>query len=302
MSKSKSFVRGMVAIFACLFVAAALSGCAQVQGVLDGLGSRFTPTSVEEARAKKAAEFTPQITSPAIKQDGVLTVGLSAGATAPLLISADNGYSGIDVDTACAIADKLGLRVNFVPLPSAADLKNSECDIMMGARSADSSSVAVVGSYAEEAAAFFSKGVGIPISAAELEGKTVGLQSGSSSEAALKETGINAAQQGFANLNEAFDALANGSVDYVLCDAFSGAYLAATYSDITCAGTLDVPSAIGVGVVNENEQLKTAIQEALTEIGSNGVLGIVRSRWIGALPTLTKDSQVTNIPKPAKSN
>ena len=110
-----------------------------------------------------------------------------------------------------------------------------------------------------------------------------------------QKSGASVSVQEFANLNEAFDALDAGTVDYVLCDAYSGAYLAAIHPGIACAGTINDPSAIGIGVASGNAELQTAVQGALEAISTNGVMGIVRSRWIGSMGNLSGESRVQGL-------
>ena len=100
--------------------------------------------------------------------------------------------------------------------------------------------------------------------------------------------------QGFSNLNDAFEALENGSIDYVACDAYAGAYLAAN-KDISMVGVVDVPSTIGISVATSNKALATQIQQALSAIQSNGVEGVIRNKWIGTLPHLSTTDKISGL-------
>ena len=130
--------------------------------------------------------------------------------------------------------------------------------------------VTVVGAYAEDAVGFFHKGSEQVAAKEDLVGKTIGVQDGSTSQQLLKRSDLEARQESFENLNDAFDALEQGIVDYVLCDAFSGAYLQAGYGDIAFCGSLNVPQSVGVS-------------------------DVVRSRWLGGLTPLGDASQVSGI-------
>jgi polar amino acid transport system substrate-binding protein len=123
----------------------------------------------------------------------------------------------------------------------------------------------------------------------------VGVQKSSTSQKALARTSLVMTQKEYSNLNEAFDALNAGSVDYVLCDAYAGAYLSTSYSGITMAGTIDVPTSAGVAVSSTNTELQTKIQTAIDDLSQNGVYDIIRSRWVGSMAQLTSSSQVSGI-------
>ena len=121
---------------------------------------------------------------------------------------------GLDVDVAYALADELGVDCAFVSVTGLSDAYDA-CDVVMGVRAGDDADTAVAGSYAEDAMALFSRASsGTKATAADLAGKTVGVQAGSVSQRALASAGTEAAEQDFTNLNEAFAALEAGTVDY----------------------------------------------------------------------------------------
>ena len=169
------------------------------------------------------------------------------------------------------------------------------CDVVMGASASSTGGVTVVGAYAEDAVGFFHKGSEQVAAKEDLVGKTIGVQDGSTSQQLLKRSDLEARQESFENLNDAFDALEQGIVDYVLCDAFSGAYLQAGYGDIAFCGSLNVPQSVGVGVAATNTELQSAVKAAVDKVTSDGVSDVVRSRWLGGLTPLGDASQVSGI-------
>ena len=96
----------------------------------------------------------------------------------------------------------------------------------------------------------------------------------------------------FANLNDAFDALQAGTVNYVLCDAYPGAYLASVYGGISFVGTLDVCSPIGIAVASDNTELQASVQSAYDSLNAGGVVGLIRSKWVGGMPSITPEDQL----------
>ena len=285
-----------------------LAGCSGISEIPSGVGSVVQsiikdvtdPVTVEQARAARRAELVPAVSDEDLVTPGTLTVGVRSTGTAPLVMTGSDGSTmGIDVDTAYALADELGLaHVEFVSVTNvAAGL--ASCDVVMSV-DATQGDCTVVGSYAQSALGVFAAGdtVATPIAATEFSGKTVGVQESSVSQASLAKLGLGNFEETFSNLNEAFDALATGSVDYVVCDAYAGAYLACMHEGISFAGTIDTPVPVGVAVSTDATSLQANVQAALDAIQTNGVADIAKSRWVGEFPALTEATVVTGLPEP----
>lgn len=281
------------ACFACAaFAALSLTACSNP---LDTLNSVIGTPTIEEAQASKQESVTAQLSSPAIIEDGTLTVGIETSAGAPYVISGSNGYEGYDIDVASALAAELGLKVKFVEVASPTSEIGSTCDVVMSMTSNHSTGLTIVGSYAEEATAFFAKGEEQVITADTLNGATVGVQANSTSEQILKRSNLDVTENTYSNLNDAFEGLNNNEVTYVLCSAFSGSYLAELYDGVACMGTIDTPSSVGIAVAESNVDVQTAVQEALSKLNSDGVIDIIRAKWINGMSVLTSSSQIGNI-------
>lgn len=253
-------------------------------------------TSVEDAR-HAALGGVSNIEQEMLVTPGYLTVGLkTATSVAPLCAAGEGGLvQGLDVDLSAALASELGLKVRYVPVVDESTL-GTECDIVMNGESDAPDRVAIAGTYAESATSFFHMGDNQVAAITELGGKSVGLQGGSVSETVLNRTGLKMSQKAYPNLSEAFNALAAGEVDYVLCETYPGAYLATLHEGISFAGSLEAPQTMGIAVAASNAALVSEIQSAYDAILSNGTLDVARSRWVGALPTLTTESQIKDVP------
>lgn len=270
-----------------------LAGCSVGPVNLDDF---FGTPSVAEAREARRSTLSPVVTSDALRQADTLTVGIPTSETAPLVLTSSSGErAGIDIDLAYALADELGLgSVVFVTVDDVSTALSESCDVVMGVESSSAEGATVAGSYVQSATALFTKGdVTAPIDASALAGATVGVQGGSVSEGVLNDYETGATASTFSNLNEAFDALEQGSVQYVICDAYAGAYLAAAYTDISFAGVLDEPVLVGVAV--SGDELRSAVQSALEAVETNGVSDIARARWVGDLPTITAESVISGL-------
>ena len=261
----------------------------------DGLG---TGTSVEEARAAKAGERTAQLSSDDLVEAGKLTVGINTSSTsAPFAIESSAGsLYGIDIDVASALADDLGLAVRFVEVAGIdSDLSEGKCDLVMDVSSGSSTTATIVGSYYESCPAFFALGDLRVVTTDELNGKTVAVQEGSVSQGVLGRSNLSMEQKTFINLNDAFEALRSGEVDYVLCDAYPGAYLAAAYEGASFVGAISTPTSYGIAVSTDKVNLQTALQQSLDTITNNGVMDVIRSVWVGGMPAISPDQVVQGI-------
>ena len=289
----RNHIRTFAATTAALGVALSLGACSVGPVNIDEF---LMNTSVAEARAAARDALSPVVTDDALHQAGTLTVGILATETAPLALTTSDGtQSGIDIDTACALADALGLAsVSFVPVSNVSTALQDQCDIVMGVTAEEAGDAMVVGSYVQNATGLFTKqAVTAPVDATALSGARMGVQGESVSQAVLSDYDLDVTQQTFSNLNEAFDALDAGTVDYVVCDAYSGAYLSTAYTDVSFAGVLD--EVVPVGIAVSSAELQTALQSALDEISTNGVGDIARARWVGSLPALSEVSRVTGL-------
>ena len=254
-------------------------------------------TSVDEARMDTLSGKTTTLSDESLVMPGYLTVGLkTATSSAPLCVEGEYGsVYGLDVDVAAALASEMGLWVRYVPVTDWAQL-GVDCDVIMDGSADNPEERAIVGTYVESATSFFYRGDTTVLAPTDLNGKSVGIQSGSVSETVLNRTGLKMSQKPYASLNEAFDALSAGEVDFVLCEAYPGAYLASLHPGTSFAGALEAPETAGVAVKATNSALVAEAQSAFDRLVSNGVLDLCRTHWVGSMPALTTDSQIQNVP------
>ncbi|MBQ3328869.1 MAG: transporter substrate-binding domain-containing protein, partial [Eggerthellaceae bacterium] len=238
----------------------------------------------------------PALSAPSIIEEGVLTVGIKTDSTtAPFsVVGADGSVAGIDVDLAALVADELGLTVRYVAVPDDSAALDGRCDIVMSCEE-PSESLAVVGDYAQNAIGFFGVTGSAGSDTASLDGHTVGCQEGSVSQYLLGRSNLNMPQFFFSNLNEAFDALEAGQVEFVVCDAYSGAYLSAIKGDMGIIGIFEAPKAVGIGVAASTEVLKASVESALATVCTDGTFDIVRGLWLAGMPPLTESNLISGL-------
>lgn len=271
---------------AALMAALALGGC-----------TLFTPSRAEVPREQTLTKLT----TPSISTKGVLTIGIAANDAPQVATDADGQLAGYNIDVARALCKNLGLEATFVTGadPSAVG-SDGEPDIYLGAVADDASDdVTLVGTFLEDAPAIFGKGgadsAASGLSAEDLSGSTVAVQMGSAPQDVLSACGIDAERKTYGNVNECFQALDAGEVDYVVCEASAGSYLARAYEGVGLLGTIDEAVSYGIAVRTTNTELAEKIEEALNELSSDGTLDAIHIAWYGSNPLSLSDRMISGI-------
>ena len=112
---------------------------------------------------------------------------------------------------------------------------------------------------------------------------TVAAQASSKSAWAVSNEFENAVLTSTDDLRTALDDLQMGTVQYAAADAVIGTY--AVHSAGTGAhivALMQQPSGYGVGVSDENADLKQAVSTAVVTLNGNGVGGVIQSKWLGS--------------------
>ena len=256
-----------------------LSGCA-----LNPLSSLTTPTIDQIERET----ITPTVSDDALVTPGTLTVALDTSDAPQAMQGADGNLTGYAVDAARALASHMGLKVAFVDASSAdSALGDKKADIFIGDINSTDGDISTLGTCLYDAAAVFGKtsdGEALSVSTETLNTATLGVQTSSASQEALAKQSITANQKTFSNINECFEALESGEVDYVICDSTAGGYLARLMSQISYVGALETPSTLGVAGLAANDELCRAVSDALDGITADGTLEAVHSVWYGTMP------------------
>jgi len=282
-----------------LLVLAVLSvcGCSLLPGSSSGQSSSDNGTS---STSTGQSTTTSSGSVSGTKTEGTLTVGLLADSLGLPYCSADeNGnVEGLDVDLGAALADQMGLSVTYKVVSNVSNGLSS-CDVVMSSTesAAQKADATICGSYDESACGFFCRGeFSGTVSKSDLTGMTVAVQEGSSSASTLSKSDLNMNTMVCSSSSEAFSLLVDGTVDYVLCDAYLGAYLAANQTTkISFAGAISDPETMGVAVASSNSELASAVTSAFEAVKSNGKLDVIRSTWVGSFSSLTSSSKVSGV-------
>lgn len=267
------------------------AGTAAVIAVLGLSGCAFNPLSTFTTPTIDQIEYetvTPTVSDDALVTPGTLTVALDTSDAPQAMQGADGELTGYAVDAARALASRMGLKVAFVDASSAGSvLGDKKADIFIGEINSTDGDVSSLGTCLYDAASVFgrtSDGGSLNVSTDTLNTSTLGVQMSSASQEALAKQSITANQKTYPNINECFEALESGEVDYVICDSTAGGYLARLMSEISYVGALEAPSTLGVAGASSNDELCRAVSDALDAITVDGTLEAVHCVWYGTMP------------------
>ena len=226
---------------------------------------------------------SPTISSPDIIKDGTLTVGVFKN-NLPLSASTEKGYQGIDCDVAAAIADELGLKVEYVELDKNASefVNKDKIDIIMGANSTNvDSKVSLSNRYLTTAPVLFSlsEDDNNPTSISSLKiACQKGTGAASAATALFGETAVTLSQ----DLSTCFNDLASKKVNYVAAESAIGQFYAIQGN--VKAYQVDVigqTMTYNVGVSANKTNLLTAVNKALSTLNNNGIINAIVTNWLG---------------------
>lgn len=269
--------RRLIALLLTAFLAfgvLGLTGCAAEEPA--------TTTPAEEpAEAAAYPEF-------ATITEGKLVIG-SDTAFPPFEEMKGDVAEGFDVDLANAIGEELGVEVEFMTVKFDTLIPQLKAggtfDLIMSAMTINDDrkqeidfSEAYIDSNQSIAV---SKGSGIK-AAADLDGKKVGVQSGTTGEAWAKENLKGAEIVPFDDTLAAFSALQAGKVVAIVNDLPVSAWIV-TDPARNAEIIEEVPTGeqYGIGVSKDNPELKAAIDAALTTLRENGTYDEIYAKWFG---------------------
>lgn len=282
-------------VLACV---AALVGCSAACGGGDGGGATASATAQQSS---PGSDTTVEVTAIDELQDGILHVVTEIQRPArSSLDQATNQPVGLDVDLANALAEKLGLRVEFTT--SNADellpqLEDERIDAAMGVP--DRPDLSEDLGFID----YLSAGSGIVLPAGnpksvvnvdDLCGKTVavrqdsvasGFISGTADEPGLLQK---CEEQGnaaltvltFSSDDAAAQAVASGSADAAVADFVQAAYVVQQ-----SGGALELspkqidPVPYGIAVRKSSDDLRVALQHAFEQIKADGTYAAILQKW-----------------------
>ncbi|WP_337969967.1 glutamine ABC transporter substrate-binding protein [Virgibacillus salexigens] len=207
----------------------------------------------------------------------------------PFEFKEDGEYVGFDIDLIHAIADEAGFEI---------ELETTNFDGIIPGLQTGSFDIAIAGiSITEErkqkidySEPYYESGLAIGVRSdndsvkgiEDLEGKTIATRLGSTSASYIDENIENAEASQFEQLDQAYLAVENGSADAILYDAPNVNYYIQTNGDnLKVVGDLYQAEDYGIAISKGQEELVTAINDALATLKENGKYDEIYEKWFG---------------------
>ena len=240
-----------------------------------------------EAASSEAASETETAELPTV-EPGKLIMSTNA-AFPPYEMTTDSGeFEGIDIETAQAIADKLGLELQIDDMDFDAALlavQQGKSDMVMAGVTVTDERQNVMDftdSYATGIQSIIVKEDSDIASVDDLAGKKIGTQRGT--------TGYLYCSDDFGDENvvayddglTAVQMLNNGQVDCVVIDNAPAKEFIAANPGLKLLDTAYVEESYAIGVGKGNTELKDAINTALEELKADGTLQAIVDKYITA--------------------
>lgn len=277
MSKGKKFVALFLA-FALVLSMFSLGGC--TEDTEDGTEAEETTEEGTEA----AGEFI-------LVEEGKLLVG-SDTAFPPFESMNGDVAEGFDVDLMNAIGEKLGLEVVFMTeifdtlIPTL--VAGGKFDVIasgMTIKPEREEEIDFTDPYYDSNQSLVMKAGSTYTGPADLSGKKIGVQSGTTGEAWAQENIPDAELVPFKNATEAFSAAAAGNVDAIVNDLpVSTELLKEDDRGLEIVAQIPTGEQYGFGVSKENAALTEAMNEALAELREDGTYAEIYELWFGIAP------------------
>ncbi len=229
--------------------------------------------------------------------DDTIVIGLDVGF-APMGFEQDGEIVGFDIDLARAvIEDKMGKSVEFQPIDwgsKEAELNTGKVDLLWNGLSRSperEENMALTNSYLKNDQILVVKSGSDIASSADLTGKVLAMQEGSTAEdawATFKEehadvnpSTVNLLSDNVICLTE----LEQDKADAVLMDSVVAEYYLATneeYSNLTILDDVIASEEYAVAAAKDNTELRDQINEALNECVQDGTAAQISEKWFGS--------------------
>lgn len=264
---------------------------------LAACGSTATSTASSEAASTEAASTSEAASSEAESTDAAAITTVEPGklimstnaAFPPYEMTTDSGdFEGIDVETAQAIADKLGLELQIDDMDFDAALlavQQGKADMVMAGVTVTDERMNVMDftdSYATGIQSIIVKEGSDIASADDLAGKKIGTQRGTTGYLYCSDDFGEDNVVAYDNGLTAVQALNNDQVDCVVIDNAPAQEFVAANPGLKVLDTAYVEENYAIGVGKGNTALKDAINAALEELDADGTLQTIVDKYIAA--------------------
>ena len=274
--------RSFLAAAGLTVAALALTACGGSASTASSAAASSVAASSEAASSSAAAAELTTV------EAGKLTMATNA-AFPPYEMTTDAGaFEGIDVDTAQAIADKLGLELQIDDMDFDAALlsvQQGKADIAMAGITVTDERKAVMAfsdTYATGIQSIIVPENSDITSADDLAGKKIGTQRGTTGYIYCSDDFGDDSVVAYDNGLTAVQALNNGQVDAVVIDNAPAKEFVAANPGLKILDTSYAEEDYAIGMNKDNTALLDAVNAALEELKADGTLQSIVDKYITA--------------------
>lgn len=221
-------------------------------------------------------------------KDNTLTMGTNATFPPYEYVDDDGNIIGIDAEIAAAIAEKLGMEL---------EIKDMEFDSLITACAGGSVDMVLAGmtvtderkesvnfsdSYATGIQVIIVKEDSEIATADDLDGKTIGVQSGTTGDIYCRDDYGEDSVKQYNNGALAVAALQNGQVDCVVIDNEPAKNFVAANEGLKILDTEYITEDYAIAVAKENTELLEKINNAMAELKADGTIDKIINKYIPA--------------------
>ncbi len=268
----------------------AASGCSSSTGNTEATTEADSAVEATTEAAEGETTADAEGTLPTLSQDTII-IGLDDELPPMGFRDENNEIVGFDIDLAKAAAERLGVEVEFQPIDWAAkeiELESGKIDALWNGLTITDErkeTMDITDPYLKNRQVIVVKTDSDIQSKADLAGKVVGLQDGSSAVDAVNADELASAME-LTTYDTNILALSDldiGRVDAVVADeTFVGYYMSQNENDFRVIEDGDFGEEYyGIAVKKGNTELLTAIQAALDELDADGTAAEISNKWFG---------------------
>lgn len=221
-------------------------------------------------------------------KDNTLTMGTNATFPPYEYVDDDSNIIGIDAEIAAAIAEKLGMEL---------EIKDMEFDSLITACAGGSVDMVLAGmtvtderkesvnfsdSYATGIQVIIVKEDSEIATVDDLEGKTIGVQSGTTGDIYCRDDYGEDSVKQYNNGALAVAALQNGQVDCVVIDNEPAKNFVAANEGLKILDTEYITEDYAIAVAKENTELLEKVNNAMAELKADGTIDKIINKYIPA--------------------
>ncbi|WP_196594738.1 amino acid ABC transporter substrate-binding protein [Pectinatus sottacetonis] len=234
-----------------------------------------------------------QATSSSSDKNSKIVVGLDDNYPPMGFRDENNNIVGFDVDLAKEAAKRLNRKVEFKPIDwssKEAELKSGRVDVLwngLDITEKRKENMLFSDPYMDNKQIVFVRKDSKIKTVADLKGKIIGTQSGSTGEVninkdkALKDSLKEV--KAYPDYIAAFMDLENGRIDAIVGDEITGRYYMSKHPDKFAARDIIIGkmTSFGIGFAKDNKKLRDEVQKVMNEMKKDGTMAKISKKWFG---------------------